>query len=297
VAVPQIVIHEFEYLNVNIDFNLLDSDLLVSEDEAEFSSSQMNEAENCRNCRSGCRGRELYRQLKKDSIKIATDDVGKRYATIEQTAVEKNHNGGPSAEQQWQNSTRIYDCRFGANSLIAMLELFLSKLNPNCKWLFQQCRPKTNRADPVWYKNEPLGVNTLGSMMKTISGAATLSKTYTNHCVRSTTITVLFNAGVNTQNIQARTGHRSLEGLQPYIGHSTAEHKREEAGILQAAINGTSAVRQAIAVRAGDAAAGGEVVPPQSCKAELDAHMSSLLTSGQFNNCNFNVTINNNNSS
>ena len=37
----------------------------------------------------GCRGRELYRQLNKDSISFHVDDVGQEYATVEQTVVEK----------------------------------------------------------------------------------------------------------------------------------------------------------------------------------------------------------------
>ena len=40
-----------------------------------------------------CRGREIYRQLKKDSIKFSEGDTVKAYANIEQTVIEKNHRG------------------------------------------------------------------------------------------------------------------------------------------------------------------------------------------------------------
>ena len=49
----------------------------------------------------GCRGRELYRQLKKESLIFSVDDTGKQYVTIDQTVIEKKppgwaFQGGPS---------------------------------------------------------------------------------------------------------------------------------------------------------------------------------------------------------
>ena len=144
---------------------------------------------------TGCRGREIYRQLKSDCLVFSEDDQGQVYFTIEQSVVEKNHNGGPCPDQQWTNSTRIYDCELGQHRLVDIMKLYISKLNGNCQWLFQQCRFRVSPTDDTWFKNEPLGVNTLGQLMKTISQAAGLSKLYTNHCVRATTITVLLKEG------------------------------------------------------------------------------------------------------
>ena len=233
----------------------------------------------------GCRGRELYRQLRQDSLLFATDDVGKEYMTIEQTVVEKNHQGGPSKEDQVNRSTRIYDCEVGPYTLIGLIKLYLSKLHPDCIWLFQQCRTKTD--DGPWYKNEPLGVNSLGAMMKTISKSAALSQTYTNHCVRSTTITVLFNAGIEVQHIQSRTGHRSLQGLQPYIGNPTVGKKRDEAHILQ----------EAMGCASGDRSSSRPAELSQTLQLSQSTRPSNPqgvgeLVSGQFSNCVFNITVN-----
>ena len=239
----------------------------------------------------GCRGRELYnyRQLRKDSLMFATYDVGKEYMTIEQTVIEKNHQGGPSKEDQVNRTTRIYDCEIGPYTLIGLIKLYLSKLHPDCIWLFQQCRTKTDSGP--WYKNEPLGVNTLGAMMKTISKAADLSQTYTNHCVRSTTITVLFNAGIEVQHIQSRTGHRSLQGLQPYIGNPTVAKKRGEAQILQEAMGCPPAIlsnsrptelHQSQTLQ----------VSQRRQSARPNTEAVCELVSGQFSNCVFNFTVN-----
>ena len=53
------------------------------------------------------------------------------------------------------------------------MRLYLSKFNPKCEALFQLPRRDWTEANgavqTVWYENCPLGVNTLGSVMKEIS--------------------------------------------------------------------------------------------------------------------------------
>lgn len=61
----------------------------------------------------GCRGREIYRQLKKQSFKFYTDDMGQEYCELQQSVVEKNHQGGAHAEEQYDLNTRIYDTQVG----------------------------------------------------------------------------------------------------------------------------------------------------------------------------------------
>lgn len=234
---------------------------------------------------TGCRGREMYRQLRKDCLVFAEDDQGEAYFTIEQSVVEKNHNGGPYPEQQWTNSTRIYDCELGKHRLVDIMKLYCSKLNQNYPWLFQQCRFKVSPTDETWYKNEPLGVNTLGQMMKTISQSAGLSKVYTNHCVRATTITVLLNAGVDTNHIRARTGHRTVEGLQPYIGHQTAQQKRTEASILGSALHGEGASNSAAHVNIN------LDTSQQAVQAQTGGMSAGGVVQGHFANCTFAIQI------
>ena len=103
----------------------------------------------------------------------------------------KKHPGGPSTSDQYTCDNRIYDCQFGDHSLLSLIKLYLSKLHPECTWLFQQHRTRALRTDNVWFKKEPLGINSIGKMMLNISKEAGLSRTYTSHSVRATTITIL----------------------------------------------------------------------------------------------------------
>ena len=64
-------------------------------------------------------------------------------------------------------------------------------------------------------------------MMKSISSAAGLSRMYTNHCVRATSITLWYNAGLTNWHIMSISGHRNEQSLQHYnCRPSTSQLKR-----------------------------------------------------------------------
>ena len=75
-------------------------------------------------------------------------------------------------------------------------------------------------------------MNKLGDMMKEISLAASLSKVYTNHCVRSTTISALDEAGIPIHRIMQTSGHRSESSVKSYCDRQSLEKYKETSNIL-----------------------------------------------------------------
>ncbi|CAC5417133.1 unnamed protein product [Mytilus coruscus] len=69
---------------------------------------------------------------------------------------------------------------------------------------------------PIRYGNQPLGINKLKSFMKVICTKAEWSGYFTNHSCKRMCSTQLYNAGVDEQEIMARTGHRSQAGVRKY---------------------------------------------------------------------------------
>lgn len=67
-----------------------------------------------------------------------------------------------------------------------------------------------------WFKNMAMGHNQLSKVVKTICIVAGISGYKTNHSLRATCATRLFEKGVDEQLIMNRTGHRSEKGVRNY---------------------------------------------------------------------------------
>lgn len=179
----------------------------------------------------GRRGREGLRELTRESIIIKKDDKGQEYATMTFNELDKNHQN-PSPKEP-EKKQILYSQDDSDLCPILSLKKYISKLNPKCSSFFQRPRNLKNPAlDPVWYENKSLGIHTLENMMKNISADANLSQTYTNHCLRATTTTILGHAGVDGRNICSVTGHKNLQSLDSYIKEPTMDQRKNMCTIL-----------------------------------------------------------------
>jgi hypothetical protein len=84
----------------------------------------------------------------------------------------------------------------------------------------------------IWYFGAPLGKNTLSRMMSTISRQAGLSKIYTNHCLRATSITKLDRNGFEARHIMRASGHKSESSIRSYSTHLSEEQQRDMSDCL-----------------------------------------------------------------
>lgn len=103
---------------------------------------------------------------------------------------------------------------------------------------FQRPHPikPTNENSP-WFMNAVVGEKKLQSMMKEISQLASLSCTYTNHCIRATTCTILDRAGHKTHEIMAVTGHKNESSVRSYVNRLSIGQKQK----LSESLSGMSA--------------------------------------------------------
>ena len=116
---------------------------------------------------------------------------------------------------------------------------------------------------------------------------------YTNHCVRATTITALFQAGVDTKRICSITKHTNEATLSHYIASTTDEQKREASSVLSCALTGGNVSINKVS---GDEKSCVDMVAAKDLSHEQQTQSSqhsmgviqNFLGGGQFTNCTFN---------
>ena len=175
------------------------------------------------------RGRENLRQLKKYSFSFHHDDKDLEYCEMAYNERTKNHQN----PEQSESKPRMYAT--GKDTCPVMtLKLFMSKLPDNCEILYVQAKTGKNFSvsDSCWYTMKPIGINTLGNFMKTISKRLGLSIHYSNHSIWATVVTLLSSKGLEARQIMRLTKHKSESSLRSYESDNTVTQKRIISKIL-----------------------------------------------------------------
>ena len=79
-------------------------------------------------------------------------------------------------------------------------------------------------ASSPWYYSSPVGERKLNSMVKEMFAAVGITGK-TNHSLRATGASALFQANVPEKIIQERTGHRSVKALRLYERTTEKQHQ------------------------------------------------------------------------
>lgn len=182
----------------------------------------------------GRRGREGLRELTKNHFVFTRDDAGIEFVTLAFNPSEKNRQG--EKVRDIEHDQRLYAVG-GENCPLVSLRKYINLLNPKCTAFFQRPKVENFSESDVWYMNAPVGLNKISEFMKKISKMAKLSKTYTNHSIRSTTVTTLRNLGVHPDDIMSVTGHKSAQSILHYS--NVSENQRRTMSHLLAAKTGS----------------------------------------------------------
>ena len=146
----------------------------------------------------------------------------------------KNHPGGLSDKAN-EADPKMFSTG-EANCPVQFLKKLIQALNPGEEALFQRPKRKFCAKDKTRFGRPPVGVNSLGNMMKEISIAANLSQVYRNHCIRATSVTSLDRAGVPVHRIMQVSGHRNEGSVKVYCERQTLQQQKQCSEILVAPI-------------------------------------------------------------
>ena len=186
------------------------------------------------------RGRENQRRLTKNSFVFKKDASEVEYVEMAEQEKTKNHPGGLSDKAD-EADPKFFSTG-EANCLLHFLKKLIQVFNPGEEALFQRPKRKFCACDELWFDRAPLGVNSLGNMMKEISIAANLSQVHTNHCIRATSVTLLDRAGVPVYRIMQVSGHRNEGSVKVYCERQTLQQQKQCSEILAAPVASTALV-------------------------------------------------------
>jgi len=108
-------------------------------------------------------------------------------------------------------SCRVYARPGCERCVVRLLDFYISKLPENPVAFYLRPLEKVPSSNKPWYCKSRVGVNKLKTFIPEISAEAGLNVNYTNHSLRATAVTRMYNTGVPENLIAEKSGHKSLK--------------------------------------------------------------------------------------
>ena len=166
-----------------------------------------------------CSGiRSEHRQLQSDPCQIKLVERTRHWSFLEYTEeISKNRPGGLKGRKIKHKVVHHYDNPENPERCFVRLFKLYQQLQPpdrpkNAFYFKPLKNPTTN----TWFSAKPIGHNTLEKTVARLCSAAGIQGFRTNHSLRATAATRLYQAGDDEQLIMETTGYQSLEGVHSY---------------------------------------------------------------------------------
>lgn len=167
----------------------------------------------------GLRGRQEHHGMKMEDFQLCTNDDGVEFVQFTEGPTKTRQGGLNSRKRDFQ--PRMFTVG-GERCPVAIFKQFVERRPPNMKFsgpFYLSIKRNRRSNDNTWFKCQPMGVNSISDMMKTIVAGTSLEeseKRFTNHSARKTTVSKLKKANVERSDIVKVTGHRSVQSLDDY---------------------------------------------------------------------------------
>ena len=172
------------------------------------------------------RGGGELRQLKMQQLSIKLLSNGDKYLQYCEMG-SKNNPGGLHQRRINNKVVPHYQNKSDpSRDFVRLYEKYISKGPPlesrdSAFFLHSLSKPTSDR----WYANRPVGHNYLASVVKRMCASGGIAGKKTNHSLRASAATRLFQSGVDEQLIMEVTGHRSTDGIRSYKRTSPSQFK------------------------------------------------------------------------
>lgn len=157
------------------------------------------------------RSGQEHRNLSVDQLKLVEPADGVPHLVYTEN-VSKNNPGGLH-NRKLKPKTVIHHANLECPSrcLVMFYKTYMAHRPPDLEHNAFYLTPIRNPKTSVWYTSVPVGYRTLMTTVNRICKSASINGYKTNHSLRVTAATRLFQQSVDEQLIMSRTGHRSID--------------------------------------------------------------------------------------
>ena len=160
------------------------------------------------------RGGEEHRNLRAPGFNpqiTVQKGKGWKFLLYQEDRKSKTNQGGISHRKYQPRTARIYENVENTDRCpVHLFEKYTSLLpdgKTNAFYKKEICDRK--RSPKQWYVDKPIGINSLRLVVKSLCSKVGLSGKFTNHSLRVSAATRLYQKGVDEQTIKQFTGHKS----------------------------------------------------------------------------------------
>ena len=199
----------------------------------------------------GLRGRQEHHAMKMEDFQLCKNDEGMEFVQFTEGPTKTRQGGLQSKNRDFQ--PRMFSVG-GERCPVALFKQFVERRPLNMRWsgpFYLSIKRNRRLNDNIWFKTQPMGVNTISNMMKTTVAGTSLEeshKKFTNHSARKTTVSKLKKANVERSDIVKVTGHRSVQSLDDYDEADEEEQRRLSSAISKRNYENPGAEKKRMAV-------------------------------------------------
>ncbi len=126
--------------------------------------------------------------------------------------------------------TRAYALPGNERCVVKLLDAYLTLLPPNAPYFYMRV---LDDADPTKHcvMKQRVGINSLKNILPELSEKSGVGVHYTNHSLRATAITRMFNSGIPEKVIAETSGHKSTKALRCYE-HTSQQLKQDVTKVI-----------------------------------------------------------------
>lgn len=169
--------------------------------------------------RSGNEHRRL--RHKPSQIELVEPPGGRSYIVYREDISKTNQGGISSRKKAPKEICQYANLDNPSRCFIRLYKLYNSKCPKDRPAKAFYLTPLAKYREDVWFSKTPLGHNMLGKVVSDMMKQAGFDGHFTNHSLRVSLATRLFDAEVDEQLIMNRTGHSSTDGVRAYKRAST----------------------------------------------------------------------------